>query len=92
MLRLIAYDIADAKRLHRIAETCADFGVRVQYSLFECWLEDEQFQELWARLRSLAHENEDRLVAYTLDVGSARRRLTAGVSMQCTERPAVYVV
>ena len=92
MLRLIAYDIADPKRLHRIAEICADFGVRVQHSLFECWLEEDQFQELWGRLTSLARADQDRLVAYSLDAGAARRRLSAGASMQCTERPTTYIL
>ncbi|HTI68628.1 MAG TPA: CRISPR-associated endonuclease Cas2, partial [Candidatus Limnocylindria bacterium] len=47
MLRLVAYDIADPKRLHRVAMICENFGVRVQYSLFECWLEDDDFERLW---------------------------------------------
>ncbi len=92
MLRLIAYDIADPKRLHRIAEACEDFGVRIQDSLFECWLEQDQFDGLWKRLTGLILQSEDRLVAYTLDGGSARRRITAGVKMQCTERPACFIV
>jgi CRISPR-associated protein Cas2 len=92
MLRLIAYDIADPKRLHRIAEMCEDFGVRVQHSLFECWLEEEQFKEFWSRLASLIHEDEDRVAAYTLDSSAARKRLVAGTTMRCTERPTCYIL
>ena len=33
---LVAYDIADAGRLARVACICLDYGVRVQKSLFEC--------------------------------------------------------
>jgi len=92
MLRLIAYDIADPKRLHRVAEVCEDFGVRVQNSLFECWLEEEQFGKFWGRLAGLIHQDQDRLVAYTLDSGAARKRLVAGATMQCTERPTCYIL
>lgn len=44
MLHLIAYDIAEPKRVRRIAEICEDYGTRVQYSLFECWLEEDDFE------------------------------------------------
>jgi CRISPR-associated protein Cas2 len=92
MLRLIAYDISEPKRLHRIAEACEDYGVRIQNSLFECWLEKEQFDGLWNRLTGLILQSEDRLVAYTLDGGLARRRMVAGAKMQCTERPTCFIV
>lgn len=41
MLMLITYDIslndkAGKTRLRRIAKYCLDYGVRVQYSVFEC--------------------------------------------------------
>ena len=35
MLTLVAYDISDHKRLAKVARVCEDFGVRVQYSIFE---------------------------------------------------------
>ena len=36
MLNVIAYDITDPKRLARVAKVCEAYGMRVQYSLFEC--------------------------------------------------------
>lgn len=92
MLPLIAYDIAETKRWRRICETCEDYGVRIQYSLFECWLEDAVFLDLWARLQQLIDPEEDRLVAYTLDAAAARKRRTAGDTMHCTEKANWYVV
>ena len=92
MLRLVAYDIADPRRLQRIAEACEDFGVRVQYSLFECWLEDPEFEKLWARLQSLYDSAEDRLVVYHLDATAVRRRQTAGDTMVVSNRVTTYIV
>ena len=86
MLRVIAYDISDPKRLRQIAEICQDHGLRVQYSLFECWLDEERFAELWRRLCVAIEKTQDRLVAYTLDTAAARRRVTAGDTMICTEK------
>jgi CRISPR-associated protein Cas2 len=92
MLRLIAYDIADPKRLVRVADICEDYGTRVQYSLFECWLEDDAFQQLWDKLQSAINAAEDRLVAYQLDAAAAGRRKTAGATMNCTEKETFYYV
>ena len=91
MLRLIAYDISDPRRWRRICETCEDYGVRVQLSLFECWLDDDAFAGLWERLQGMLDVNEDRLVAYTLDGSSVRKRRTAGQSMRCTEKVVCYI-
>lgn len=91
MLRLIAYDIASPRRLQRVGQACSDFGVRIQKSLFECWLEDREFHLLWDRLGSLTDPSEDRLVAYTLDAGAARKRLRMGEQMQLTDRKDRYL-
>ncbi len=92
MLRLIAYDIAEPKRWRRVSDTCADYGVRVQYSLFECWLEETAFQTLWEKLQAAIDPAEDRLVAYWIDSGAARQRLTAGSTMKCTEPVPCYIL
>ena len=92
MLRLVAYDIADPKRLHHVAAICEDFGVRVQYSLFECWLEEDDFERLWERLQTAFKPDEDRLVAYALDASAVRRRLKAGSTMILTEKTSCYLI
>lgn len=91
MLRLIAYDITDPKRLHRVAETCLDFGVRVQKSLFECWLDEPDFRRFVAELNALIDPATDRILAYSLDKAAARARLALGETMAITERPIVYL-
>jgi CRISPR-associated protein Cas2 len=91
MLTLIAYDISDPKRLNRVAHTCEDFGVRVQYSVFECYLEEHEFARLWTKLTNLINPTEDRLVAYKLDAQCAKQTLTAG-TMVCSERVICYLV
>lgn len=92
MLRLIAYDISSPKRWRHICETCEDYGVRIQYSLFECWLEDAAYHALWTKLQGLIDPEEDRLVAYSIDAAAVRKRETAGNTMQCTEKVRWYVV
>lgn len=91
MLYLVAYDIAHPKRLVRVAKACEDFGIRVQYSLFECRLEPDEFQRLWKAILAEMDDDEDRAVAYPLDARATRETLTAG-TMVCTERVVCYLV
>lgn len=91
MLYLVAYDIADPRRLARVARACEDFGIRVQYSLFECHLDEEQFNDLWLRLLEEMDDTEDRLAAWKLDARAARETLTAG-TMVCSEKAVCYLV
>lgn len=86
MLRLIAYDITCPKRLHRVADLCEQFGVRVQKSLFECWLDEDRFGDLWQRLQLLVDPETDQIVAYVLDNKAAKRRRTYGERMTVTEK------
>lgn len=91
MLFLIGYDIASPKRLQKVAKACEDYGLRVQYSFFECHLEEKGFELLWGRLQDLIDPDFDRLVAYRIDATSAKRTLTAG-TMVCSEKVVCYLV
>lgn len=43
---LAVYDIADPKRLRRVANLMKRYGIRVQKSVFECRLAGRDFQQL----------------------------------------------
>jgi len=43
---VVAYDICDPKRLRKVAQTCEDFGLRRQYSVFFCRLTAADFVRL----------------------------------------------
>ena len=78
MLMLITYDVAtgDAagrRRLRRVARLCQDYGQRVQYSVFECQVDQAQWTSLRARLRSEIDEKVDSLRFYRLGVNWRRR-------------------
>ena len=91
MLTLLAYDISDDKRLRTVAKICEDYGVRVQYSVFECRLDESEFSDFWLALLAVIDEKEDRLVAYKIDARSAKETLTAG-TMVCSEKVVCYLV
>jgi CRISPR-associated protein Cas2 len=91
MLTIVAYDVSDAKRLRKIAGICEDFGIRVQYSIFECRLDQDEFNDFWLRLLEVIDEDEDRIVAYKLDARCAKETETAG-TMTCSEKAVCYLV
>lgn len=71
MLVLITYDISlnDKKgpsRLRKIATCCLNYGVRVQYSVFECDINPAQWVVLKDKLLSIYDKNVDSLRFYHL--------------------------
>lgn len=71
MMVLVTYDVASngsagAKRLRHIAKECQDYGVRVQYSVFECEIDPAQWLILKAKLLEIYDEKQDSLRFYKL--------------------------
>lgn len=90
VLTIVAYDITDPKRLAKIARLCEDWGVRIQYSVFECRLEASQFENFWLQLLEHIDPATDRLVAYRVCHACAKEILTAGTQV-VTSQPIAYV-
>lgn len=66
MFFVISYDIADPKRLRKVAKTMEDFGARVQYSVFECHIDPADVDRLTRRLRTIIKMQEDSVRFYAL--------------------------
>ena len=69
---LVCYDICDEKRLRRVAEVCSDFGVRLQYSVFECDLNAGEKVQIEAKLTEVIDQEKDQVLFVRL--GSAASR------------------
>lgn len=63
---VIAYDISDDLRRSRIAKVMEKFGVRVNYSVFECMLTDSQLINLQRKIEQLMLFGEDSVIFYPL--------------------------
>ena len=59
MFVLVAYDIADNRRLQRVAKIMEDYGDRVQYSVFEMEVDRSTFRQMRQRTEDELEENED---------------------------------
>lgn len=75
---IVSYDVSTktpsgAKRLRKIAESCLDFGLRVQNSVFECNVEPADWEQLKHRLMTIYKKEEDSLRFYFLGSNWQRR-------------------
>jgi CRISPR-associated protein Cas2 len=50
---IICYDIPDNQRRKQISDLLEGYGSRIQYSVFECILEQKQFQDLQKKLKKM---------------------------------------
>jgi len=71
MLIIVTYDVstetaAGRKRLRRVAKVCERTGQRVQKSVFECTVNQMQYEDLERRLLAEIDEREDNLRLYRL--------------------------
>lgn len=78
MLIIVTYDVSTEtaegrRRLRRVARTCERVGQRVQKSVFECQVDDMQFEQLERDLLAEIDEAEDSLRFYRLTEPSAIR-------------------
>ncbi len=87
---VVAYDITEPKRLKKIADTCMGYGIRIQYSIFECRLTAPQFDEMWGKLCKIADPENDRLVAYPIFAREDRETRTFG-QMVTNDAVVAYV-
>ena len=66
MFLLVSYDICDVKRLPKVAKLMEAYGVRVQYSVFECELTEKQVQQMQRRLKRVMKLEEDSVRFYRI--------------------------
>lgn len=72
---LVAYDIAEPKRLRRVAKLMNRYGVRVQKSVFECDITDPKIKMMTDEIKSVMDTAEDSLRVYPL-LANARSKAT----------------
>ena len=68
---LVSYDVNTQdkdgrRRLRKVAKTCEGYGQRVQLSVFECTVNEMEFERLRDRLVRIINPEEDSLRIYHL--------------------------
>lgn len=90
MYIVVAYDISEDRRRTRLANILEGFGERVQYSLFECDLEEKHFARLLRQLTQFM-EPGDQIRIYRLPRADERHLLVLG-GLPPVRRPKLIIV
>ena len=61
MYVIISYDITSSKRRTKVMKFLMDYGTRVQKSVFECFINEEQFFYIKKTIKTLINHRKDRV-------------------------------
>jgi len=90
MFFLVAYDIADPKRLRQVAKVTEAYGKRVQRSVFECTLSQGRLNSLLHEVKLLMERKQDKVQVYIL-CKDCRKRFERNGRGPLSSDPEVYV-
>lgn len=91
MLTLVAYDVPDDKRRTKLAHALKDFGDRVQFSVFECHLDEKELEALRKRVLKLVNLEKDSLRIYRV-CAECKERIEVHGRGAVTEDLEVYIL
>lgn len=66
MTYFISYDVSNQKRRQKVAKVLKNFGIRIQYSFFECEFEKNELDDLRRKILEQINLDEDSLKIYPL--------------------------
>jgi len=65
MFYVVSYDIPDDRKRDKVSKALLDFGARVQYSVFECILDNKLLEKMTSKLTMMVSD-EDSVRIYAL--------------------------
>lgn len=89
-LTVISYDIVNDQKRAKAANILKDFGVRVQYSVFECKINEKQLAELKNLLTKAIDLSQDSVRIYSFCQECISRIILIGQSISSVEGPPDY--
>jgi CRISPR-associated protein Cas2 len=79
MFTVVSYDIVDDKRRTKVFKLLKGYGAHVQFSVFECELDDGQLARLKVELLELVDPHLDSVRLYQLDAKAVRAEALGGL-------------
>jgi CRISPR-associated protein Cas2 len=89
---LICYDVVNNTRRNRIANLLKGYGLRVQKSVFECMLNDEQLQMVKRKIARYLKPEEDQVRFYLMSGHTRRKVLILGAQPEREIDDDVFIV
>ena len=92
MFVLIVYDISSDRRRTKLHDVLLDFGTPVQYSVFECALDEKGRAQMKAAVERVIRPRADRVRFYYLCRAClAHTEVTSGVEVLGDTPPSIIV-
>lgn len=91
MLVVVVYDIPNDKRRTKLSSFLEGYGQRVQFSVFECFLNLDEMRQLFEKLKKIVKPSEDNVRFYWISEDAVSRVLTIG-SEHPQSPPNYYVI
>ncbi|WP_448516514.1 CRISPR-associated endonuclease Cas2 [Pseudothermotoga sp.] len=66
MLYVVSYDVVDDRRRNKLADFLENFGVRVQYSVFEVELKEKEYNVMIKGIKKRIKPEEDTVRIYPI--------------------------
>ncbi len=80
---IISYDIENDRIRRKIAKTLEDYGKRVQYSVFECNINQSHFEKLYTKLSiQMQEEEKGSIRIYNVCRNCEKRTVVIGVESE----------
>ena len=92
MTYVISYDICNTKRRNKISKILLDYGIRVQYSVFECDINKKQITEIKAKIMEVIDKKKDKVNVYYLCHNCYKRKVTLGLTKKCVFEEDVIIL
>ncbi len=69
---IVCYDIADDKRLRKVFKACSNYGMHLQFSVFECDLNPSELIGMERELSGIINHAEDQVLFISLGPAEGR--------------------
>jgi CRISPR-associated protein Cas2 len=89
---VVAYDVSDDQRRAKIAELLGRYGQRVQYSVFECWLDDGALGKVVAAVGTILESPENGSVRLYRWCASCRDASTGLGEVEAADDGEAFIV
>jgi CRISPR-associated protein Cas2 len=90
---IVTYDIANPKRLRNVARVAESYGYRIQFSVFECLLDDLRMESMKADMDKEIQHNEDQILFITLGSKSTDANLCIqSLGIPYTEHARITII
>jgi CRISPR-associated protein Cas2 len=89
---VVVYDISNDRRRTRLHNKLLDFGTPVQYSVFECLLDEEGLERMREAVMRVIRPRVDRVRFYYLCAGCVKRTEVTSGREVLSDEPDTLVV